>query len=172
MAKACQFPNKNHPLATLKQKTISGLLWSFIENFSSQGIVFVVGIILARLLTPREFGLTGMIMIFIVISSTFVNSGFTSALIRKKDCTQADYSTVFYYNMAMGLFFYLILFISAGAISNFFNEPELKWIVRVVGLVLIIKSVSIIQITTITKRVDFKLHARIVVLLSILSGTI
>ncbi len=158
--------------ADLKQKTISGLFWSAIDSFAVQGVTFVVGIILARLLTPREFGLIGMITIFTAISASFVNSGFTNALIRKKDCTQADYSTVFYYNMAMGLFFYLILFFSAVAISNFFNEPELKWIVRVIGLGLIIQSVTIIQNTTLTKRIDFKLLARIAVLSGILSGAI
>lgn len=159
-------------MSSLKQKTISGLIWSAIDSFAVQVVTFVVGIILARLLTPREFGLIGMIAIFTAISASFVNSGFSSALIRKKDCTQADYSTVFYYNMAMGLFFYLILFFSAGAISNFFNEPELKWIVRVVGLGLIIQSVTIIQGIRIIKRIDFKLHAKIAVLSSILSGTI
>ncbi len=157
---------------SLKDKTISGLLWSAIDSFANQGIQFVIGIILARLITPREFGLIGMISIFIAISQTFINSGFSSALIRKKDCSQADYSTVFYYNMAMGFFLYLILFISAGAISNFFNEPELKWLVRATGLNLIIGSLTLVQGTTLTKRIDFKLLTKIAIITSLLSGII
>jgi len=147
-------------------------MWSAIDSFAVQGIAFVVGIILARLLTPREFGLIGMITIFTAISGSFIDSGFSSALIRKKHCTNADYSTVFYYNLGMGLFFYLLLYFSAGAISNFFDEPELKWIVRVIGFGLIIRSLTIIQGTTLTKRVDFKLQAKIAVLSSIISGSI
>jgi len=156
----------------LKQKTVSGLLWSALDSFANQGLQFVVGIILARLVTPREFGLIGMISIFIAVSQAFINSGFSSALIRKKDCTQSDYSTVFYYNLTVGLIFYLIIFLLAGGISNFFNEPELKWLVRVLGFDLIIRSATIIQVTTLTKRVDFKLQAKITVISGILSGII
>ena len=172
MAKACQFSNKNHPLATLKEKTISGLIWSFTDKFSRQGIAFVVGIILARLLTPREFGLIGMITIFIAIAQPIVDSGFNQALIRKKDCTQTDYSTVFYFNMIIGVVFYILLFTFAGSISRFFDEPELKWLVRVIALSIIIQSITLIQATTLTKKVDFKLLAKIGVISSAFSGAI
>ena len=92
---------------SLKQKTVSGLVWSFIDTIAGQGITFIVGIILARILTPREFGLIGMITIFIAVSESFINSGFSNALIRKKDCTQADYSTVFFqYNRRHSFLFY------------------------------------------------------------------
>ena len=90
------------------------------------GMTFIIGIILARLLTPREFGLIGMITIFIAVSQSFIDSGFTQALIRKKDCTQTDYSTVFYFNLSVGFFLYIVLFFSAEAISRFFDEPQLK----------------------------------------------
>jgi len=92
---------------SLKQKTVSGLVWSFIDTIAGQGITFIVGIILARILTPHEFGLIGMITIFIAVSESFINSGFSNALIRKKDCTQADYSTVFFqYNRRHSFLFY------------------------------------------------------------------
>jgi len=159
-------------MMSLKEKTISGLLWSTIDSFANQGIQFIVGIILARLISPREFGLLGMISIFIAISQTFINSGFSSALIRKKDCTQTDYSTVFYYNMVMGVVMYLVLFLSAGAIANFFDEPELKWLIRASGLNLILSSITLIQGTTLRKRVDFKLLTKIAVISSVLSGII
>jgi O-antigen/teichoic acid export membrane protein len=157
---------------TLKSKTISGLLWSFIDKIAGSGITFVVGIILARLLSPKEFGLIGMITIFIAISESFIDSGFSQALIRKKDCTQRDYSTVFFFNLAIGVLFFLILFLLAPAISNFFDEPKLKMLVRVLGLVLIIDAFTIIQRTTLTKRVDFKLQTKVSIISSLCSGII
>lgn len=157
---------------SLKQKTVSGLLWSFIDQFANQGISFVVGILLARLLSPREFGLIGMITVFIAISESFINSGFSNALIRKKDATNTDYSTVFYFNLAAGLVFFLILFASAPAIASFFHEPELKAIVQVLGLILIIDSLTVTQKTILVKRVDFKLQARISIIASMGSGII
>ena len=86
---------------SLQEKTLKGLIWSFVDNFTSQGVEFVVGIILARILSPREFGLIGMLTIFIAISQTFVDSGFTNALIRKNNCSQKDYSTVFFFNISI-----------------------------------------------------------------------
>jgi teichuronic acid exporter len=157
---------------TLKDKTISGLLWSFIDNFSRQGITFVVGIILARMLTPREFGLIGMTTIFIAISQSFVDSGFSQALIRKKNCTQTDYSTVFYFNLVMAMLVYAILYFSSGAISRFFDEPQLKMIIQVLGLGLIVNAFTIIQRTRLTKRIDFKLQTKISVIAVIGSGTL
>ena len=157
---------------SLKQKTISGLIWSFIDQFANLGITFIVGIILARILTPREFGLVGMITVFIAISNSFINSGFGSALIRKKDCTQTDYSTVFFFNLCAGIFLFVALFFSSPAIGIFFNEPQLTPIVRVMGLILIIESLTLIQRTILTKRIDFKLQAHISVIASVSSGII
>lgn len=157
---------------SLKQKTVSGLLWSFVDTIAGQGITFIVGIILARILSPREFGLIGMITVFIAISESFINSGFSSALIRKKDCTNIDFSTVFYFNLAAGILFFLILFFTAPFIACFFDEPKLKPIVQVLGIVLIIDSLTLMQRTILTKRIDFKLQARISVIASLGSGVI
>ena len=156
----------------LKQKTVNGLIWSFIDNFSSQGITFIVSIILARLLTPQEFGLIGMITIFIAISTSFINSGFSQALIRKKNCTETDYSTVFYFNLIVGILFFGILFFSAPTISRFFDEPQLIPLVRVLGGVLVIDALTMIQRTTLTKRIDFKLQTKVSVVANIVSGVI
>jgi O-antigen/teichoic acid export membrane protein len=138
----------------------------------NQGLTFIAGIILARLLTPREFGQIGMITVFIAVSQSFINSGFKNALIRKKNCTDIDFSTVFYFNLFTGLFFFFILFFSAPAISNFFNEPELRPIIQVLGVVLIIDSLALIQQTILIKRIDFKLQARISLISSLSSGII
>lgn len=158
--------------SVLKQKTINGLFWSFIDNISSHGITFIIGVILARLLEPSEFGLIGLITVFIAISSTFINSGFSAALIRKTDCTDKDYSTVFYFNLATGIFFYLLLSFFSPAISSFFKEPLLSPLIKVLGIVLIIDSLTIIQRTILTKRVNFKLQTKISVISAIISGII
>jgi teichuronic acid exporter len=140
---------------TLKQKTISGLTWSFIDNFSNIFLSFIVGIILARLLSPSEFGLIGMITVFTTISQSFIDSGFGEGLIRKKDCTHEDYCTVFYFNILVGFILFLILFFSAGAISRFYNQPQLLLLTRVVVLNFIISSFGLIQRIILTKSVNF-----------------
>ncbi len=157
---------------TLKQKTVSGVIWSIIDSFASNGIQFIVGIILARILSPREFGLIGMLTIFIALSQSFIDSGFTNALIRKKNCTQTDYSTVFYFNFVVGIIFYFILFFFAGSISVFFNEPQLELLLQVLGLGLILNALGIIQRTILTKNINFKLQTRVSVVASTLSGII
>lgn len=113
-----------------------------------------------------------MITIFIALSQSFIDSGFSSALIRKKNATEVDNSTVFYFNLITGIFLFGILFLSAPAISNFFEEPQLKNLVQVLGIVLIINSLTIIQRTTLTKRIDFKLQTKISVISSVFSGIV
>lgn len=152
--------------------TVKGLAWSFLDNIVVQGVGFITGIILARLLSPREFGLVGMVTIFIALGQSFVDSGFTQALIRKKECTQADYSTVFFFNVLVGIAWYILLLVSAGSIAGFFSQPELTGLVPVLGLGVVINAFSIIQTTQLTKRIDFKLQTRISVVSSILSGII
>jgi len=157
---------------TLKQKTLKGLTWSVVDNFANHGLSFVIGIILARLLSPQEFGLIGMLTIFLALSQVFVDSGFTQALIRKQDCTNQDYSTVFYFNLIVGLFVYAVLQLSAGIIADFYNEPRLVSLVQVLGLSLVITSAGLIQRIILTKRIDFRKQARISVVASILSGVV
>lgn len=157
---------------SVKQKTLKSLFWSFTDNFVTQGSNFFVGLILARLLSPKEFGLIGMIMVFIVISRVFVDSGFSQALIRKKDCSARDYSTVFYFNLLIGFLVYIILFASAGAVSAFYNEPQLVALLRVLGLVLLVNAASFIQKTILTKHIDFKLQTKISIIAAVVSGVI
>jgi O-antigen/teichoic acid export membrane protein len=155
---------------SLKDKTIKGLTWSFIDSFINQGFQFIVGIILARILTPKEFGLIGMLTIFIAISQSFIDSGFTQALIRKLNVTQADYSTVFYFNLVVSIICFFILYGSSGFISLFFNEPQLAILLQVLGLSLIINALSIIQKAILTKKLDFKLQTKISLISSFGSG--
>lgn len=159
-------------MTDLKGKTIKGIIWSFIENLVNLGISFFIGLILARLLSPKDFGLIGMVTIFTAVSATFINSGFSQALIKKKVCSDVDYSTVFYFNFFVGIVLYLILFYLSPYIAEYFGEYKLINIVRVLSFVLVIESLTIIQRTLLTKKIDFKLQTKITIISSILSGTI
>ena len=110
---------------SLKNKAITGMAWNSIEKFAIQGISFVIGIILARILMPADYGLIGMLSIFFAFSELFIGSGLSMALIQKSDRTEVDYSTIFHFNLIVGLIFYLILFFSAPLIAQFFNAPQL-----------------------------------------------
>lgn len=157
---------------SLKKKTISGLLWSFGDMVGNQGIQFVIQIILARLLVPEDFGIIGMILVFVALSNSLVDSGFTQALIRDQKADQTDYSTVFYFNLAVSIFIYGVLFLSAPLISNFFDQDQLTAIVRVLALGVIINAFSIIPRAMFTKEVDFKVQAKVNMAASVLSGIV
>lgn len=157
---------------SLKQQTITGISWSILDNAYTQIVTFVVGIILARLLEPKEFGLIGMIMIFIAVAQSFVDSGFSQALIRKNDCTEKDYSTVFYFNILISVFFYIILFFSAGLISSFFNQVELTNIIKVMGLSIILNGFGIVQGAQLTKEIDIKTQTKISAIANTISGVL
>ncbi len=159
-------------MGSLKGKTINGILWSSVDSFFNQGLLFIFGIVLARLLTPKEFGLIGMITVFISVSESFINSGFSQALIRKRECTETDFSTVFYFNTTIGIICFAILYISAPLISNFLNEPQLTDLVRVLGVVLIVDSLTMVQRAILTRRLDFKLQTKASIISTFFSGIV
>jgi teichuronic acid exporter len=158
--------------ANLKGAASKGLFWSAIERFGSQGIQFVFGIMVTRILMPHDYGLVGMILIFIAIGQTLVDSGFGSALVWKKEPTPADYSTVFYFNISVSLILYLFFFLLAPIVANFYNEPELVNLIRVLSLNFIILSFSLIQQVVLQKKVDFRLLAIINIVGSLASGIV
>ena len=145
----------------LKQRTEKALIWSFVDKFGQQIIYFVSGIILANLLMPGDYGKIGVLTIFIVLSNILIDSGFSSALIRKKGATDSDYSTIFYFNLIISLFFYLILYFSATFISSYFDIPDLVNISRVLFLSIIFNSLGLIQQTRMFKEIRFTEYARI-----------
>lgn len=159
-------------MSSLKKQTLSGMSWSFAGTVADRLIGFVVGIILARLLTPKEYGLVGIVAVFIVLTEPFIDSGFSNALIRKKDCTKTDYSTVFYFNFLIGILVYLALFFSAPVISTFFKEPQLTGITRAVGLVVLIDAAALIQTTILTKQINFRKQTVITVTSTVISGSL
>ena len=131
--------------SSLKNKTVRGVVWSSMERFSVQGILFLVMIVMARMLTPGDYGLVGMLTVFIAISQSLVDSGFSQALIRKQDRTETDNSTVFYFNLVIGLLMYGVLFFAAPLIANFYNEPRLVSITRVLCLSVLMNSFVVVQ---------------------------
>lgn len=156
----------------LKQKTVKGVSWSFVEQILTRGANFVIGIILARLLTPTDYGLIGMISVFIAISQIFIDGGLSSALIRTKSPSEKDYSTVFIINLVLSLFFYTILFFSAKPVAEFYEQPVLKPFLRVISLTLVISSFGSIHNTLLTIRVDFKTKSIISIITALASGII
>ena len=141
----------------LGHKVTTGAIWSSIDRFGNLGLQFIVNLVLARILTPRDFGLIGMLTIFLMVSQVLVDGGFGSALIQKRQPTQTDYSTIFFWNVGFSSFLYLILYISAPWIAGFYHTPLLKEVLRVVGLSLITSSIYTIQIAKLKKSLAFKL---------------
>ena len=157
---------------SLRDKTVKGASWSFIDSISSQGVTFLVSLVLARLLTPDEYGLIGIISIFIAVFNSIVDSGFSNALIRKNDARDIDYNTVFLTNLIISILLFFVLFLSAPAISHFFNQPQLIPLLRVMGAIVIINAFAIIQRTILVKKVDFKTQTKVSLISSITSGVI
>lgn len=157
---------------SLKAKTVRGVGWSFIDNIASSGITFLVGLVLARLLTPAEYGIMAMIAIFIAVSNSLIDSGFSNALIRKVHIKRVDYNTVFYFNLLVSIILYTSLFFSSPIISTFFKEPILISVVRIIGLVLIIDALAIIPRTIFVRDVNFKAQTKVSLISSVSSGII
>lgn len=155
---------------SLKNKTVKGTLWSAADAFLGQGITFLVGVVLARILSPEEYGLIGICLIFNVVLNGIVDSGFSTALIRKKEITSKDYDTMFITNLIISVVLYMVLFACSPFISDFFDRPQLTDLVRVTGSVLIINALSITQVTILTKQIDFKTKTKASLLAALLSG--
>ena len=146
---------------SLKSKTIRGLSWSFVELAGRQVVQFVTGIILARLLFPEQFGLIGMITVFIAVAQTFSDSGFGDALIQKREVTLADTCSIFYFGIAVASLAAGLLCLAAPWVSNFYNQPELTSLIRALSLIIVIESLGRVQDTILTKQIDFKTQMKI-----------
>ena len=155
---------------SLKNKTVKGVGWSAIDNVAQYGVTFIVSIVLARLLSPDDYGLIGLIGIFTAVCNTLINAGFTTALIRKKDATDDDYNTVFIVNLGISLLLYAIIFFCSPLIAGFFQREELVWLTRVSSFGMILGALSLVQQTRLTKRIDFKSQTKITITASISSG--
>lgn len=156
----------------IKNKVISGVFWQGLERVGHYGIGFVISIILARLLSPEEFGVIAIMMVFITLSNVFIDSGFSTALIQKKDMDEADCCSVFYINIVMGLVIYGILYLASPYIAEFYETDNLPLYLHVFSLVIIIRSFSLVQNALLRKRMLFHLSFRISWVALIISGIV
>jgi len=157
---------------SLGNKMFKGMAWNAIERITVQALQFVLGIVLARLLTPEEYGILGILLVFIAISQVFIDSGFTKALIQKKDRSVEDISTVFWFNVIIGVLCYLVLWISAPFIADFYEFPILNVLLKVLALSLILNALFAVPSTLFTIDLDFKTLTKVNLTSVIVSGII
>lgn len=157
---------------SLTNKTIKGVGWNSVDRIINYGIGFIIGIVLARLLSPEEYGLIGIIGIFTAIFNIILDSGLSIALIRKDGVTNTDYCTVFWTNLFLSFGLTAILYFSAPLIGSFFNRPELVQYIHVMSFILVINALSLTQQALLTKRIDFKTQTKISLIAHTLSGVI
>lgn len=146
--------------------------WGSANNIIQQGVQFIIGVILARLLTPEEFGVLGILTVFLTFSDLFIESGFSQALIRKKEANNIDYSSVFFFNLSLSIIFYFAIFLLAGKIESYFEIEDLGLMIKVFMIKIIITSFSFIHFIILTKNLDFKIFTKISFISGILSGII
>lgn len=147
-------------MASLSQKTITGVVWNLAEQFAVRGISVFVTLLLAYFLSPEDFGLVAMMTVFISIATSLMDSGFRQALIRLPDAKQVDFNTAFYANILLGLVAYLLLFLAAPLISGFYDEARLTTLIRVAGLVVIINAFQVVQYSCLSRALNFKIQFR------------
>lgn len=153
-------------------KVAKGFFWSGVERFSIQGISFLLSIIIARIVSPSSYGLIVMIQVFLSFSQLIIDSGFANALIQKKDRNETDYCTVFLFNMVMAILLYILFFFASPLIANFYEEPQLKSVTRIISLNLIFSSLSIVQKTKLIINLDFKTQTKAGLIAVVISGSI
>lgn len=157
---------------TLKQQTKKGLYWSFFNQFSNYGMQFCIGIVMARLLSPSDYGITALPAVFMAIASVFQDSGMAGALIRKPQIEEKDYSTLFLYSIGMGAFMYTLLFLFSPWIAHYFNTPILVPLIRVTALTFLWGPISTVQYVILKRNLDFKTPTKISIITKIISGIV
>jgi teichuronic acid exporter len=158
--------------ATLKSKAIGGVFWSFLDRVGQQGIAFLIAVLLARFLTPAQFGLVGMLSIFIDIARVFIDSGFGAALIQRKKVTEVDECSIFYFGIVAGLVAAGLLCVGAPWIARFYGQPILTPLMYALSVTLVLPSLSSVQNALLSKRIDFKTQLKINLSATVLSGII
>lgn len=153
-----------------KQTSINAAIWNFLERVSTQFVSFIIGVVLARLLSPHDYGVVGLTTIFIALSNVFIDSGFANGLIRKQDRTEKDLSTAFYFNVVVGFFVYILLCLCSPVIASFFDEPKLVFLIKIAGLNVLFNSLCIVQTAILTANLNIRLQTIINVSAQIPSG--
>lgn len=156
----------------LKNKTVTGMFWSLGEQFGRHGINILITLALARLLSPKDYGLIGLTTIFFAIATAIVEGGFKNALIRKKDLNQTDRSTVFYTNLVVSVILYVVLFFSSPLIALLFHEPRLTSLLRFIGIQIIVYAFQVVQVADLSRKMNFKTQVKITLPSGIVAGTV
>lgn len=159
-------------MSSLKEKTVKGVVWRSIDRFTSQGISFVFSMLIARMLMPSDYGVVAMLGIFMAVSGCFIDSGFGTALVRKIDRTETDFSTVFYFNNVVAVLFYGLLWLASPYIAAFYDLPILEDVTKVVGLNLVVSALGGIQSAHLSIAIDFKTRAKISVITTFFTGIV
>lgn len=157
---------------SLKTKTKKGLAWSMIERFATQGVQFLFGIILARLLSPDDYGIIAMPLVFLAIAQCIIDSGFSTALIRKPELTEDDLSTAFYFNIGIGILCYAVLFFTSPLIADFYHTPILSSLLKVTALAVLFNPLCAVQQAILTRKIDFKTQAIVSLSGAVVSGIV
>ena len=157
---------------SLAQKTITGIIWNFAEQLGRRGIAVIITLLLARFLAPADFGLIAMMAVFLAVAQSLMDSGLKQALIRQQGASQIDFNTAFYANLTLGLISYILLFLSAPLIAQFFNEPRLIILVRVAGLNIPIHAFQVVQSAILSRNLNFKTQLQASIPAGIISGLI
>lgn len=139
-----------------KKIVLTNMLWRFAERCGAQGVSFVVSLVLARLLTPEDYGVVSLITIFTSILTLFIDSGFKNALIQKKNADQLDFTTVFYFNVFLGAVLYFVMFAASPLIADFFGRPDMVAFIRVMSLTLLLGGINGVQTAIVSKRMEFR----------------
>jgi len=159
-------------MSSLKERTVTAIFWDILGTIANRGVTFLVSIFLARILTPEEFGLVGMVMVFIIISNGLMDIGLGSALIQKKNLDKIDFSSVFYINVLLGFVVTVLMYLSSGVLARFYSNPAIYDITRALSFVFIINSFAIVQKTRLIKYLGFKQLTIISVISASISGVI
>ena len=159
-------------MSDLRKKIVQGVFWQGLERFGNHGITFIISIILARLLTPKQFALVALSAVLITIAGTLIESGLSKALVQKKDIDEIDCNSIFFFNIVMGLLMYGLIYPLAPFVAHFYNQPKLTSLTRIIALSLIVTSFASIQRSLLAKRMDFHLSFRISWLAQIPAGII
>lgn len=154
----------------LKQKTVKGVAWTTADTILRYGVTFIVGIVLARLLSPDEYGLIGILTVYIAVFEIIIDGGFSYALIRKKNAQEVDYSTVFYANMFVSILMAAVIYFSAGIVADFFERQELVPLTQVMSVIVVINALSLVPKARLSKNIDFKTQTIASVVAAIVSG--
>lgn len=157
---------------SLKYKTKKGFIWKFVEQIATNGMQFVVGIVMARMLTPEDYGITALPAVFIAVATALIESGFGLALIRKPDLTEKDLSTAFYYSIGLGSILYAVMFFTAPLIADFYEVPILTDLIRITAITFFIGPLATPQNVILKRKLDFKTLARISIINKVISGVV